>query len=148
MTRQIQLIETLTIFFINIFYFIKNNLCGICLLSPHYMHFYIKTWMICFVYLHLTFTFAWLTNNCSTHIYQYLKKCRESCNEIWSVNRIEYNMRNCFLEKSFTKYDRETIPWPFSKKSILSICLDQYSKVLHILFLLFAKFRTIKSDWN
>ena len=61
---------------------------------------------------------------------------------------IEYNMRNIFLEKSYTKCGGETIPRPFSKKSKLSISLDQYSKVLYILFLLFAKLRTIESDWN
>ena len=30
---------------------------------------------------------AWLTNNCNTHIAQYLEKFRQSDNEIWSVNR-------------------------------------------------------------
>ena len=29
---------------------------------------------------------------------------------------IEYNMRNIFLEKPYTKCGRETIPRPFSKK--------------------------------
>ena len=29
---------------------------------------------------------------------------------------IEYNMRNTFLEKSYTEYDEETILRPFSKK--------------------------------
>ena len=47
---------------------------------------------------------------------------------------IEYNWRNIFLEKSFTKCDQETIPWPFFKKSKLSISMDQYSKVLYIFF--------------
>ena len=61
---------------------------------------------------------------------------------------IEYNMRNIFLEKSYTKYGGETIPRPFSKKSELSISLDQYSKVLYILFLLIAELRTIESDLN
>ena len=41
----------------------------------------------------------------------------------------EYNMRNIFLEKSYTKYGGKTIPRPFSKKSILSISLEQYCKV-------------------
>ena len=59
---------------------------------------------------------------------------------------IEYNMRNIFLEKLYTKCGRETIPRPFSKKSKLSISLDQYSKILYILFLLFAKLRTIEID--
>ena len=59
---------------------------------------------------------------------------------------IEYNMRNIFLEKSYTKSGRETIPRPFSRKSKLTKSLDQYSKVLYILFLLFAKLSTIESD--
>ena len=59
---------------------------------------------------------------------------------------IEYNIRNIFLEKSYTKLGREAIPSPFSKKSKLSVSLDQYSKVLYILFLLFAKLRTIEDD--
>ena len=45
---------------------------------------------------------------------------------------IEYNLRNIFLEKSYTIYGEETIPRPFFKKSKLSISLDKYSKVLHI----------------
>ena len=57
-------------------------------------------------------------------------------------------MRNIFLEKSYTKYGGETIPRPFSKKSELSISLDQYSKVLYILFLLIPELRTIESDLN
>ena len=43
---------------------------------------------------------------------------------------IEFNTRNIFLEKSYTKRGRETFPSPLSKKSKLSISLDQYSKVL------------------
>ena len=61
---------------------------------------------------------------------------------------IEDNIRIIFLEKSYTKCGGETIPRSFSKKSKFSISLDQYSKVLHVLFLLFAKLRTIKSDSN
>ena len=38
---------------------------------------------------------------------------------------IEYNMRNIFLEKSYTKCRRKTIPRPFSKKSKLSLSLDR-----------------------
>ena len=47
---------------------------------------------------------------------------------------IEYNMKNVPLEKLYTKCGRETIPRPFSEKSKLSISLDQYSKILYILF--------------
>ena len=38
---------------------------------------------------------------------------------------IDYNTRNIFLEKSYPKCVGETIPRPFSKKSKLSISLDQ-----------------------
>ena len=38
---------------------------------------------------------------------------------------IEYNMRNIFVEKSYTKCAGETIPRPLSKKSKLSISVDQ-----------------------
>ena len=38
---------------------------------------------------------------------------------------IEYNMRNIFLEQSYTQCDGETIPKHFSKKSKLNISLDQ-----------------------
>ena len=42
------------------------------------------------------------------------------------IQLVEYNMRNIFLEQSFTKYG-EASPRPFSKKSKLSISLDQQS---------------------
>ena len=61
---------------------------------------------------------------------------------------IEYNMRNIFLEKSYTKYDGETSPRPLSKKSILSISLDHQSKVVYNSFLLYAKLRAIKIYQN
>ena len=38
---------------------------------------------------------------------------------------IEYNMRNIFLEKSYTKCGGETVPRPFCKNSQVSISLDQ-----------------------
>ena len=57
---------------------------------------------------------------------------------------IEYNMRKIFLEKSYPKCGGETSPKPFSKKLKLSISLDQQSKVLYNLFLLYAKLRTIE----
>ena len=47
---------------------------------------------------------------------------------------IECNMRNIFLKNSFTKCVEQTIPKPFSKKSILSISLDQQSIQLIQLF--------------
>ena len=46
---------------------------------------------------------------------------------------IEYNMRNIFFKKSHRKWGRKNIPKPFSKKSKLSISVDEYSKALYIL---------------
>ena len=37
---------------------------------------------------------------------------------------IEYKMKKMFLEKSFTKFEGETITRPFSKKSKLSVSLE------------------------
>ena len=48
---------------------------------------------------------------------------------------IEYNVRNIFLEKSYTKCGGKTIPRPFFKKWKFSISLDQYSKVLYFVFI-------------
>ena len=38
---------------------------------------------------------------------------------------IEYNMRNIFVEKSYARCAWETVPRPLSKKSKLSVSLDQ-----------------------
>ena len=50
-------------------------------------------------------------------------------------------MRNIFLEKLYTKCAGETIPRPFSKKSKLSISIDQQSKDSYSLFLMYAELR-------
>ena len=52
---------------------------------------------------------------------------------------IEFNMRNIFLEKSYTECDRETSPKLFSKRSKLSISLDKEPKHLKSLFLLYVQ---------
>ena len=59
---------------------------------------------------------------------------------------IECNMRNIFLKKSYSKCDGKTSPRPFSKKNKIdtSIPLDQWSKVLESLFLLYGKLRAIE----
>ena len=54
---------------------------------------------------------------------------------------IEYNMRNTFLGKSYTKCGGETIPRPFSKISKLSISLGYWYKISYSLFLLYVKLR-------
>ena len=48
---------------------------------------------------------------------------------------IVHNLRNISVEKSYTKCDGETIPWPFIKKSKLSISLDQYSSFIYFIFI-------------
>ena len=55
---------------------------------------------------------------------------------------IEYNMKNIFVKKSYTKYTGETIPRPLSKKLKLSKSQNQKSKVLNSFLLLCATFRT------
>ena len=56
---------------------------------------------------------------------------------------IDYKMRNTFLEKSYTKCRGKTISRTFSRKSELNISLDQQSKVLQSLLLLYTKLRAI-----
>ena len=46
----------------------------------------------------------------------------------------EYNMRNIFLKKPYTKCDGETSPRPFSEKLKLSISLDRQSELLRSSF--------------
>ena len=48
---------------------------------------------------------------------------------------IEYNMRHIFLEKSNTKWGGKTIPRSISKKTKLSVYLNEWSKLLYSLFL-------------
>ena len=57
---------------------------------------------------------------------------------------IKYNMRNIFFEKPCTKYAGETSSKQFSEKLKLIRYLDQQSKVLGSLFLLYGKLRATK----
>ena len=57
---------------------------------------------------------------------------------------IEYNIRNIFLEKSYTRCGKDTIPRSLAKNPKLNISLDQQFQVLYSLFLLYAKFRAIE----
>ena len=61
---------------------------------------------------------------------------------------IEYNMWNIFIEKSSIKCGGGTSPRHFSEKLSLSISLDQWSKILYSLFLLYRKLRAIEIHWN
>ena len=67
---------------------------------------------------------AWLTNNCNTRILFNISK--SNGNQTMKFGQLtECNMRNIFLEKSYTKCDGETSPRPFSEKLKLSISLNQ-----------------------
>ena len=57
---------------------------------------------------------------------------------------IDYNMKNIFFEKSYTKCGRETSPVTFSEKLKLSISVDQYSKTLYNWLSLYAKLKAIE----
>ena len=57
---------------------------------------------------------------------------------------IEYNIRNIFLENDIQSMVRN-YSRPFSKKSKLSISLNELSKVLYSLPLLYVKLRTIQN---
>ena len=61
---------------------------------------------------------------------------------------IECNMRNIFLEKSYTKCGGKASPRHFSEKLKLSISLNQYSNVLYNLLLLYRKLRAIEIYGN
>ena len=61
---------------------------------------------------------------------------------------IEFNMGKIFLEKSYTKCIGETSPKPVSEKLKLRMSLDQWSKVLYSLFLLYGKLRAFEIYWN
>ena len=48
------------------------------------------------------------------HILPHISRSKRNQTQFGQL--IEYNMRNTFVEKSYTKYGGETIPRPFSKK--------------------------------
>ena len=55
-----------------------------------------------------------------------LNMLRSKINQTMKLAQLaEYNMRNIFLEISYTKYGGETIPISFCKNSKLNISLDQ-----------------------
>ena len=56
----------------------------------------------------------------------------------------EYNMKNIFLEKPYTKYDGETSPRLFSEKLKLSMSLDQQFEFLFSSFYCIFKWMTPK----
>ena len=63
---------------------------------------------------------------------------RSKCNQAMKFGQLMgYNMRNIFREVSYTKCDRKTIPRPFRY-------LDDYSKTLYSLYLLYTTLRAIE----
>ena len=67
--------------------------------------------------------------------YIYYRISQEGNQTIKFDQIIEYDMRNIFLEKSYTEWGGEASPKVFYKKSNLTIFLDQLSEVLSWLLL-------------
>ena len=91
---------------------------------------------------------TWLTNNCNTHIILPIISRSKDNQSMKFGQLIEYGMRKNVNEKLYTKFGEETIPRPFSKKSKLSVFLNQESKVFCSLFLLYARLRVIEIYWK
>ena len=66
---------------------------------------------------------AWLKNCRDKHIAQYFEKKDNQTIKFGQL--IECSMRNIFLEKSYTKWDRETSSRIFSEKLKLNQPLDE-----------------------
>ena len=65
----------------------------------------------------------WLKQTIAIHILTRIS--RSKCNQAMKFGQlIEYNMRNIFFEKSYTKCGENTISRPFSKMPKLNISLD------------------------
>ena len=77
------------------------------------------------------------SNNYNLLITQYLKSKYNLIMEYGQLT--ERNMRNIFLEILHTICGGKTSPRTFSKKSILSISLDQQSEILYSLLSLYVK---------
>ena len=75
---------------------------------------------------------------------------RSKGNQIMKFGQlIEYNMRNIFRQKSYTKSGEETIPRSFSKKSNLAcVWIDSLKFVCLFLFYVTTCFYHIKSFFN
>ena len=68
-------------------------------------------------------------------IYIFTNISKSKGNQAMKVGQlIEYNMRNIFLEKSYAKCGRETIPKPFSKK----IKIEHISGSIFLRFIYFV----------
>ena len=82
----------------------------------------------------------WLTNNCNTHIAQYLTKRKQPDNKTWSINRIKINKINNFLQKLCRKWGRQTSSMPlfilkkcliWGKKCLIAVSLGYNKNKLH-----------------
>ena len=83
---------------------------------------------------------TWLTNNCNTHIAQYLKK---GIQEMKFDQLIEYNMRNIFSKIHTQNMVKKIFLETFIKK-LNRVYLWINSLKLRNLFLLYANLRAIE----
>ena len=77
------------------------------------------------------------------HIFPNISRSKDNQTMTFS-QLIENDMRNIFLEKSYSNCRGETSPRPFSVKLKLTISLERQSKVLYSLFLLYPWLRAIE----
>ena len=61
------------------------------------------------------------------------------------VHNVFIDMRNIFLEKSYTNSGGEGSPRPFYKETKLSISLDQQSEMLKSLFSLYVQVKVYQN---
>ena len=72
-----------------------------------------------------------MKSQCGQQIIAMLYISRGTGNQTMKLGQLmEYNMRNIFLEKSYTKWGREASRRPFYKKPKMEISLDQESEML------------------
>ena len=84
----------------------------------------------------------WETNNYNAHLRNI---SRSKNNRIMKFDQlVEYNITNIFLEKSYTKYDRETSPGRFSKKSQNWVYL-WINSLMYSLLLLFVQVKDFQN---
>ena len=76
-----------------------------------------------------------------THVLQNILRNKD--NQIMKFGQLkEYNMKNIFLEKSYTRYGEGSSPQPFSEELKLSISLDQQAGFLFSSFYWIYKWMT------
>ena len=89
----------------------------------------------------------WETITITNHILPDISRSKGN-QTIAFCHLIDYNKRNIFLEKSWTKCDAETGPRPFLKIQYWAYLCITSLKFIKIVFIVCPKSRTTKIYWN